>query len=138
MQAEILPRLSDLFPKMQIFATTHSPLVALDAKPEELVVLRREGNHVIAEKHVPDFSGFSAEDMLSDPRLFDTEVYGSEAQEKLSQYRELVSIPQDVRSPEQRERLRSLAASISSFEGPADSENETSRLLKELTAKYGL
>ncbi|HEX4497582.1 MAG TPA: AAA family ATPase [Thermoanaerobaculia bacterium] len=138
MQAEILPRLSELLPKMQILATTHSPLVALDAKPEELVVLRREGDHVVAEEHVPDFSGYSAEDMLSDPRLFDTEVYGSEAQEKLSEYKELSSVPKEGRSPEQRERLRTLAAEISSFEGPNERENETSRLLRELTAKYGL
>ena len=47
MQSEILPRLSELLPKMQIFATTHSPLVALDARPEELVVLRREGDQVV-------------------------------------------------------------------------------------------
>jgi len=138
MQAEILPRLSELLPKMQIFATTHSPLVALDAKPEELVVLRREGDHVIAEQRVPDFSGYSAEDMLSDPRLFDTEVYGSETREKLSEYRKLASIPKEVRSPEERHKLRSLATEINSFETPQERESETSRLLKELMTKYGL
>jgi len=138
MQAEILPRLSELLPKMQIFATTHSPLVALDAKPEELVVLRREGDHVVAERRVPDFSGYSAEDMLSDPRLFDTEVYGSETREKLSEYRKLASIPQEERSPEERLKLRSLATEINSFETPQERESETSRLLKELMTKYGL
>jgi len=138
MQAQILPRLSELLPKMQIFATTHSPLVALDAKPEELVVLRRDGDHVVAEQSVPDFSGYSAEDMLSDPRLFDTEVYSSEIQEKLSEYKELALIPSEARSPEQRAKLSSLAVQVSSFESPKERENETSRLLKELTAKYDL
>lgn len=138
MQAEILPRLSELLPKMQIFATTHSPLVALDAKPEELVVLRREGDHVVAEQRVPDFSGYSAEDMLSDPRLFNTEVYGSETREKLSEYRKLASIPKEERSPEERRKLRALATKINSFETPQERESETSRLLKELMAKFGL
>lgn len=138
MQSEILPRLSELLPKMQIFATTHSPLVALDARPEELVVLRREGDHVVAEQRVPDFSGYSAEDMLSDPRLFDTEVYGSETREKLDEYRRLASIPKEERSPEERRRLRSLAAEINSFETPQEHESETSRILKELMAKFGL
>jgi predicted ATP-binding protein involved in virulence len=138
MQAEILPRLSELLPKMQIFATTHSPLVALDAKPEELVVLRREGDHVVAEQNVLDFSGYSAEDMLSDPRLFDTEVYGSETREKLSEYRKLTSIPKEDRSQEERHKLRSLATEINSFETPQERESETSRLLKELMTKYGL
>lgn len=138
MQAEILPRLSELLPKMQIFATTHSPLVALDARPEELVVLRREGDHVVAEPNVPDFSGYSAEDMLSDPRLFDTEVYGSETREKLSEYRGLAAIPKEERNPEQRRQLRSLAFEINSMEKPGERDNETSRLLKQLMAKYDL
>jgi hypothetical protein len=138
MQAEILPRLFDLLPKMQVFATTHSPLVALDAKPEELVVLRREGDHIIAEKNVPDFSGYSAEDMLSDPRLFGTEIYGSETQEKLSEYRDLAAIPKEERSPEQQQTLRSLANEITTLEGPRERETETSRLLKKLMTKYGL
>ena len=138
MQAEILPRLSELFPRMQIFATTHSPLVALDASPEELVVLRREGDRIVAEEDVPNFFGYSVEDMLADPRLFDSEVYGTEVREKLTTYRELAAIPKEQRDPEQRRRLRSLATEIRFFEGPREQENETSRLLKQLIAKHGL
>ena len=138
MQAEILPHLSELLPKMQIFATTHSPLVALDASPEELVVLRREGDEIVAEQNVPNFLGYSVEDMLADPRLFDTEIYGHETREKLTEYRELAAVPQDERSPDQRSRLYSLATEIRSFEGPREKENETSRLLKQLIRKHGL
>ena len=138
MQAEILPRLSELLPKMQIFATTHSPLVALDASPEELVVLRREGDEIVAEQNVPNFLGYSVEDMLADPRLFDTEIYGHDTREKLTEYRELAAVPQEERSPDQRSRLYNLATEIRSFEGPAERENETSRLLKQLIRKHGL
>jgi energy-coupling factor transporter ATP-binding protein EcfA2 len=138
MQAEILPRLSELLPKMQIFATTHSPLVALDATPDELVVLRREGNAIVADDDVPNFLGYSVEDMLSDPRLFDSEVYGQEKRKMLTEYRELAAIPKNQRGTEQRERLRSLATEIRSHEGYQEHENETSRLLKEFMAKYDL
>jgi hypothetical protein len=138
MQAEILPRLSELLPKMQIFATTHSPLVALDAKPEELVVLRREGDRVVAEESVPDFSGYSAEDMLSDPQLFDSEVYGQETREKLHEYRDLVSIPKEERTPQQRRKLRSLAGEVSSFGQSADRDSEATHILKQLIAKHNL
>ncbi len=123
---------------MQIFATTHSPLVALDAKPEELVVLRREGDQVVAEENVPNYLGYSVEDMLTDPRLFDAEIYGTKTREKLSAYRDLASIPRDERSPEQRGKLRSLADEIASFEVPSTQENETTRMLKQLIAKYDL
>jgi PAS domain-containing protein len=138
MQAEILPRLSDLFPKMQIFATTHSPLVALDAAPEELVVLRREGDQVVMAPEVPDYLGYSVDDMLSDPRLFDSEVYGTETREKLSRYRELVAIPKEERDADQRREIRFLAREMRAFESLPEQENETSRVLKELMAKYDL
>lgn len=138
MQAEILPRLSELLPKMQIFATTHSPLVALDAKPEELVVLKREGDRIVVEEDVPDFLGYTVEDMLADPRLFDSEVYGQETRRKLAEYRDLTAIPKEERDEDQRYRLRSLATEIRSLEGYKESENETSRLLKEFMTKYGL
>lgn len=138
MQAEILPRLSELFPKMQIFATTHSPLVALDASPGELVVLRREGDQIVAEDDVPNFLGYSVEDMLADPRLFDSEVYGQDKRKMLTEYHELAAIPKEKREIGQRERLRSLATEIRSQEGYQERENETSRLLKEFMAKYDL
>jgi len=138
MQAEILPRLSEILPEMQIFATTHSPLVALDARPDELIVLRSEGDQIVAESNVPNFLGYSVEDMLADPRLFDSEVYGQETRKKLEEYRELASIPRGERGPAERGQLRSLAVEIGSFEGAPKPENETSRLLKELMAKYNL
>jgi PAS domain-containing protein len=138
MQAEILPRLSELFPKMQIFATTHSPLVALDAAPEELIVLRWEGDQVVVAPEVPDYLGYSVDDMLADPRLFDSEVYGTETREKLSRYRELAAIPQGERDAGQRNEIRSLAREVRAFESLPEKENETSRVLKELMAKYDL
>jgi hypothetical protein len=138
MQAEILPRLSELFPKMQIFATTHSPLVALDAAPEELIVLRWEGDQVVVAPEVPDFLGYSVDDMLSDPRLFDSEVYGTETREKLSRYRQLAAIPQGERNTDQRHEISSLAREMRAFESLPEKENETSRVLKELMAKYDL
>jgi AAA domain, putative AbiEii toxin, Type IV TA system/AAA domain len=92
MQAEILPRITEVFPEIQLIATTHSPLIALDARPDELVVLRREGSEVVRQEAVPDFTGYSAEDMLADERLFDTEIYSPEMREKVGRYRELAAI----------------------------------------------
>ncbi len=138
MQAEILPRLSELFPKMQIFATTHSPLVALDARPEELVVLRREGDQVVAVQDVPDFAGYSVEDMLADPRIFDSAVYGNQMREKLDRYRDLAAVPRGQRGPVMRGELHSLATELRSLETYSEQENETSKLLRGLVAKYDL
>lgn len=138
MQAEILPRISKALPKMQLFATTHSPLVALDARPEELVVLRREGDQVVAETSVPDFTGYSAEDMLADERLFDTEVYGPEMREKVSRYRSLAAVPRVTRSAAETRELRELAFSIESQPLPESRESDMVRELKRLIDKHNL
>jgi len=138
MQAEILPRLSEALPKMQLFATTHSPLVALDARPEELVVLRREGNEVVAETSIPDFTGYSAEDMLADERLFDTEVYGPEMREKVVRYRSLAATPRTERSAAETRELRDLAFSIESHPLPESRESDMVRELKRLIDKHHL
>jgi hypothetical protein len=138
MQAEILPRLAKALPKMQLFATTHSPLVALDAKPEELVVLQREGDHVVAETSVPDFTGYSAEDMLADERLFDTEVYAPEMRETVGRYRSLAAVPRTERSAAETREIRDLAFSIESHPRPESRESDMARELKRLIDKHNL
>lgn len=138
MQAEILPRISKALPKMQLFATTHSPLVALDARPDELVVLRREGDQVVAEPSVPDFTGYSAEDMLADERLFDTEVYAPEMREKVARYRSLASVPRTTRSVAETKELRELAFTIEAQPLPESRESDMVRELKRLIDKHNL
>jgi hypothetical protein len=138
MQAEILPRLSELLPKMQIFATTHSPLVALDAHPSEVVVLRREGTEIVAAQSVPDFRGYSAEDMLTDPRLFDSPAYGDEKTAKLDRYHKLAAVPKAERDASQTRELRELATEILEQPVPESRDSEVARVLRELVAKHHL
>ena len=76
--------------------------------------------------------------LVVNPRLFDSEVYGTETREKLSRYRELAAIPKEERDAEQRREIRSIAREMRSYESLPEQENETSRVLKELMAKYDL
>lgn len=138
MQAEILPRITEAFPKIQLFATTHSPLVALDASPDELVVLRREGGTVVQEEDVPDFSGYSAEDMLVDERLFDTEAYGPEMRQKVARYHELAARPALTRGRVETDELRGLALEIRERAGAPGRQGEMVSELKRLIDKHGL
>ena len=138
MQAEILPRLSEVLPEIQLIATTHSPLVAMDARQDELVVLRRQGGDVVREEAVPDFSGYSAEDMLVDERLFNTQIYSPEMREKVGRYRELVAIPGSRRRSGETRELRSLAIEIGERPVPKSRESEMVRQLKQLVEKHGL
>lgn len=138
MQTNRLHQLSTLFPELQIFATTHSPMVALGANQDELVVLRRKRKYVQAEKYVPDFSGYSAEDMLVDDRLFDSPVYSPDINRKLSRYLKLTQIPQDMRSHEQVNELRELATGLAAQNLPEVRESPLAEELKRFRDKYDL
>lgn len=113
LQVEILPRLAALFPNMQIIATTHSPLVALGVKPESVVVLQKNEEGKIVVEPTPDFTGYSAEDMLEDERIFNTkQIYSIETSRKRAEYHELVKQSNAERSAADTDRIRSLAQEL--------------------------
>jgi len=138
MQTDMLAQLSNLFPEVQIFVTTHSPLVALGAFPEELVVLRRKIKQVYAEDSVPDFRGYSAEDMLVDERLFDTGVYSPDTNKKLSRYRKLAGVPKNKRTRAQIQELRLLARELRSQQLPEVRESPLAEELRKFRQKFDL
>lgn len=138
MQMELIPKLSKLLPDLQVFATTHSPVVTLGVEPEELVVLRREGSRVVAEENVPDFAAYSAEDILIDRRLFDTAIYRPELQAELESYQKLAQTPRSKRTKEQTRKLRSLGSKLRSQERPETKASPLVRELMQLREKYGL
>ncbi len=109
MQAHVLRRLRQLFPKMQLVVTTHSPLVALGCQPNELVVLKQEGDHIVAHTRLPNFQSYSVEDMLTDANLFDTEPYSPVYAEKLREYNDLARVPKERRTEAQTKSLMQLA-----------------------------
>lgn len=138
MQIDLLDKLSKLFPDLQIIATTHSPLVALGATPSEVVVVKREGKKVVADSDVRDFTGYSAEDMLVDDRLFDSDVYSPETNRKLAEYRGLISIPKDKRTKRQTQNLKFLVRDLISQQVPGIKENPLIERFEKVAKKYGL
>ncbi|NIM47997.1 MAG: AAA family ATPase [Gemmatimonadales bacterium] len=138
MQVGLPSRLSTLLPHVQIIATTHSPLVALGVEPDELVVLKRDGNNVLAHESVRDFHGYSVEDVLADPRLFDSAVYGPEVNEKLRRYRELASKPRSRRSRREESELKELGSELAAQQIPELRENPALRELQTILKKHNL
>lgn len=138
MQTDMLNRLSKLLPDLQVITTTHSPLVALGAVPSEVVVLKRKRKKVHVDSEVPDFSGYSAEDMLADSKLFDADVYSPETNQKLGDYRRLISIPKKRRTEKQKKELKLLSSYLISQQIPEDRESKTSKEFRRLITKYNL
>jgi len=138
MQVKLASRLSKLLPHTQIIATTHSPMVALGAAPDELVVLKRKGRNVVAHEAVADFQGYSVEDMLSDPKLFDSDTYKPEMTEKLERYRKLASKPQSSRSPKEQKDLQTLGSELAAQQIPEFRENPALKELQRILEKHNL
>ena len=137
MQTGLMDRLSVLFPKLQIIATTHSPLVALGCKSHEVISLHTENGRVIAETDLPGFEGCSAEDILEDKKMFDTRAVTPEHQEKLARYHALIGIPQDQRSDEDRSELIRLARQVSA-DTPISGSNPVLDELRKISQSLGV
>lgn len=118
MQREILGHLGNALPKVQIIATTHSPLVALSAKPEQIIALHRNGEGV-HNVSVPSLNGYSAEDVLLEEALFGTSPYPPATEAQLSRYQDLAQIPPERRTPEQADELSKLARTLDPSSLPA-------------------
>ncbi len=138
MQVKLPSRISKLLPHVQIIATTHSPLIALGAAPDELVVLKRKGRNVVAHESVADFQGYSVEDMLSDPKLFDSDVYTPEVTEKLQRYRKLASKSPSSRSQKEQANLQKLASELAAQQIPEVRENPALSELQRILKKHNL
>ncbi len=138
MQTNLPSRLAKLLPHVQIIATTHSPLVALGAAPDELVVLKRQGRHVIANESVTDFHGYSVEDVLSDPKLFNSDTYEPEVTEKLERYRTLASKPPIRRLPKEKKELRKLGSELAAQQTPEVGKDPILSKLQKILRKHNL
>lgn len=131
MQREILDHLSETLPKVQLIVTTHSPLVALSARPEELVSLQRQGEEVVAAP-VPDLSGFSVEDILVEEALFGTEPYSPATLRLQQRHDEIARIPRRQRTSKQQEELRRLTLQLSPADATALRDDPVLEQLAEL------
>jgi predicted ATP-binding protein involved in virulence len=137
LQAAVLPRLAALLPAAQIVATTHSPLVALGADPSELVVLKRGEGEVVVERHVPDYRGYSAEDMLVDDRLFDSSVYAPDTELELSRYDELASKGPSGRSRQEERELTDLLRRMRAQPLPPAVDEKVAAAFAEIERRRG-
>lgn len=131
----ILSKFTSLFPSTQLITTTHSPLVSLAVTPGNLVVLRKGTKWVRAVDPVPDFSAFSADEILADPSLFDTAVISPILMKKIRKYRRLAQIPKEKRSKRQRHQIRSLANDLASSPSFVEENDPVLKSLADLAER---
>ncbi|WP_071903003.1 AAA family ATPase [Cystobacter ferrugineus] len=64
-QRQLIGYLTDRFPRTQFIVTAHSPLVIQSATDANIVVLRREGDHVVIDNDVESIRGWRVDQILT-------------------------------------------------------------------------
>ena len=138
LQTRVVTELTGMFPDSQFVLTTHSPLVALGAHPSQLVVLHRDADGVVtAADRVPDFRSYSAEDVLTDDRLFNVDALNPEFAQLLESYDEMAKVPPEERTEDETEELRKVAEAVRSAPRPGYSETELMSARDEIKSLLG-
>lgn len=109
-QRKLIGYLTDLFPNTQFIVTAHSPLVVQAATDANIVVLRREGDHVVIDNSIESLKGWSVDQILT------SDLYGV-ASERPPEYDDVLAERQRLLSkPElttnDKRRLRTLEAKV--------------------------
>ncbi len=137
MQTTLLDRLSKMCLDLQVITTTHSPMVALGAKPSEVIALKRKGKKVLISD-IPDFQGCSVEDIISNADLFDSDIYSPETSRMLLLYRKLASIVPSKRTGSEKAKLQFLRKKLEAQEILENKESKIDKKLHALIKKYQL
>ena len=123
-QRRIIPALTNNFPNLQIFCSTHSPLMLAGLKAGQVHLLQRdESNKVTVSRNEEDIAGWSADEILRS-FLGVPDPTDQETVDQLERLRELRR-KRDL-SPEESEELESLRDAVSEdlLSGPIAAQME--------------
>ena len=123
-QRRIIPALTNNFPNLQIFCSTHSPLMLAGLKAGQVHLLQRdESNKVTVSRNEEDIAGWSADEILRS-FLGVPDPTDQETVDQLERLRELRR-KRDL-SPEESEELESLRDAVSEdlLSGPVAAQME--------------
>jgi energy-coupling factor transporter ATP-binding protein EcfA2 len=126
-QRDLIGYLTERFPNTQFIVTAHSPLVVQSATDANIVVLRREGDHVVIDNDVESIRGWRVDQILTSD-LFGLETARPPQVEELLKER-TVLLSKPHLTPKDEARLRELETAI----GPLPTgETKTEREALEL------
>ena len=108
-QQIIAPAIRDLFPNIQIMATTHSPLIVPSLNPDEIIRLQRSKDGKAINVVVPnyDVQDYRADQILTSPLFGLESSLAPDKLKKITRYTELAAM--DKWSAPQKKELELLA-----------------------------
>ncbi len=119
-QRTIMSFLTERFPNTQFIVTAHSPLVVQAAKGANIVLLRREGDHVVIDNDPEIIDNWRVEQVLSS--VFDLPSPHSPDIEKLIESRRKILAKPKLTTKDERElkKLEKQIGSLPTGESPED------------------
>jgi len=144
-QRQLIGYLTERFPNTQFIATAHSPLIvqAAGSVGANLVVLKREGDHVVIENDPPSIRGWSIDQLLTSELVGLPSARPSEFDALMLRYQKLLSKARLTKA--EKKELDKIEATIGTLPGGEtavearrmlDLVEETQKLLKQdLTAQ---
>jgi energy-coupling factor transporter ATP-binding protein EcfA2 len=133
-QRKLMSDLSERFPNTQFIVTAHSPLIVQSAPDANIVVLRREGDHVVIDNDVAAIRGWRVDQILTSD-LFELEsARPPQLDALLAERTQLLSKPRLTQRDQKR--LKELEAEIGPLPaGETATEREALELIKEFASK---
>jgi energy-coupling factor transporter ATP-binding protein EcfA2 len=122
-QLKLIGHLVSLFPNAQFIATAHSPLIVQAAEDTNIVVLRREGDHVLIDNDPERVRGWRIDQVLTSDIFGLSTTRDAQTEALLKERRTLLSKPE--LSASERERLSQLDEKVGRIpfvESPQDVE----------------
>jgi energy-coupling factor transporter ATP-binding protein EcfA2 len=104
-QQQIVPKLKELFPRVQFVATTHSPFVVCELKKEQVFKVRTSEGRVVAEPPLHDIEGAGIAGLLSGELFAMERMVDSKTQHLLDNQRRLSALPGEL-SPQHEADLK--------------------------------
>ena len=128
-QRQLIGYLTERFPNTQFIVTAHSPLVVQSATDANIVILKREDDHVVIDNDVESIRGWRVDQILTSD-LFGLETARPPQIEQLLKERTAL-LARPRLTPRDKARLRELEAAIGPLPtGETKTEREALALIQ--------
>lgn len=127
-QRLLCPKVKELFPKLQVIATTHSPLMIANSEAGELMRIQREGAELTVEPIATSMEGYRADQILTTNAFGLTTTRGVRTEERRRRYAELLG--RKERSPDEEVEFKAIEQELEA--GPRAGETPAGRSAADL------
>ena len=111
LQSSLLGNFTKSLPNLFCIFTTHSPLVTLGLPSNRLLVLQKDGG-AVSSSQPRNTQGYTVEDLITDPEIFNTSPYSAQKTEDLAAWRDMMKKAPHEMTPEERESFAELTQRV--------------------------